>query len=78
MATITLDEHDTARLVTYLEALSDLLTAQWAEQYSGIDRMLTLSTIQEVDRLAIEVRDQLGITVDRVSAPYDYSPEGVV
>lgn len=79
MATIELDDFESARLVSYLQALSDILTAQHAEQYSGIDRMLTMSMIQEVDRLAIAVRDQLGHPdPDESTVHYDYAPEGIL
>jgi hypothetical protein len=79
MATIELDDFESARLVSYLQALSDILTAQHEEQHSGIDRMLTMSMIQEVDRLAVDIRDQLGHPdPDENTVHYDYSREGIL
>lgn len=56
---IELTEAQANELVTYLVALSDRLTAQHQQEHSGIAQMLLLGSIQSVDRLYQDIREQV-------------------
>jgi hypothetical protein len=56
---INLSTEDTALLVSCLQGLSDRITKEHEESFSGVDRLMLISAIQKVDRLAVEIREQL-------------------
>lgn len=56
---IELTAEQGTELVTYLASLSDRLTAQHQQEHSGVAQFLLLSTIQGVDRLYQDIREQV-------------------
>jgi hypothetical protein len=56
---IELNEQQANELVIYLASLSDRLTAQHQQEHSGVAQFLLLSTIQGVDRLYQDIREQV-------------------
>ena len=63
---IELTEQQANELVTYLASLSDRLVAQHKESFSGVEQFLLLSTIQGVDRLWVEIREQVEAQTPKV------------
>ncbi len=59
MPVITLDDQQAKELINHLATLSDLLTARHKEEHSGVAQFLLLSAVQEVDRLWVEIREQV-------------------
>ena len=59
MSVITLSQHDTKVLVRYLDAFSDKLTAEHQASHSGVDQLLLISAIQDIDLLAVNLKEQL-------------------
>ena len=56
---IELTAEQADQTIAYLQALSDRLTRQHAESFSGVDQFLIMSNIQSVDSLVVEIRDQV-------------------
>lgn len=56
---INLSTEDATLLVSCLQGLSDRITKEHEESFSGVDKLLLISAIQKVDRLAVEIREQL-------------------
>ena len=56
---ITLADSDAKSVVSALESLSDRLTKQHADSHSGTEQFVLISAIQEVDRLAVNIREQI-------------------
>lgn len=59
MSEITLNQREAKVLVSYLEAFSDRLTKEHAEEYSGVAQVLLISAIQDIDLLAVNLKEQL-------------------
>ena len=59
MTAITLNEREAKVLVSYLQSFSDRLTVQHKESYSGTEQLLLISAIQDIDLLAVNIREQL-------------------
>ena len=75
MTAITLNEREAKLVVTYLQSLSDRLTAQHRESHSGTEQLLLISAIQDIDLLAVNIREQ----VEQVTASEPaYSPMPMV
>ena len=55
---INLTEAETEMLISSMESLSDRLTKQHAESYSGTEQFVLISAIQEVDRLVQNIKEQ--------------------
>ena len=74
---IELTEQQANEVVAYLQALSDRLTKQHGETHSGIDQFLIMSAIQGVDRLAVDIREQVEAQTEKVEVGTfgDYQPE---
>jgi hypothetical protein len=56
---IELTAEQAEQTIAYLQALSDRLTKQHAESFSGVDQLLLMSSIQSVDRLVVNIREQV-------------------
>lgn len=56
---IKLTNEQADKTISYLQALSDRLTKEHEESYSGVDKLVLFSAIVNVDRLVVEIREQL-------------------
>jgi hypothetical protein len=56
---INLTEAEAQVLISSMESLSDRLTKQHSESYSGTEQFVLISAIQEVDRLVQNIKEQV-------------------
>lgn len=59
MATITIANSELRKAIGYIESLSDILTARHKESHSGTEQLVLMSAIQDVDRVAVSLKEQL-------------------
>lgn len=55
---INLTIEETQTLIDSMKSLSDRLTKQHEESYSGTEKFVLISAIQEVDRLVVNLEQQ--------------------
>jgi hypothetical protein len=60
---IELTEAQARELVTYLKGLSDRLTKDYEAEHSGVAKVMILSASQGVDRLAVEISEQVEVAL---------------
>jgi hypothetical protein len=56
---IQISNEQANEIVIYLKSLSDRLTRQHNESFSGVDQLLIMSSIQAVDRLVVDISDKV-------------------
>ena len=56
---IQISNEQANEIVIYLKSLSDRLTKQHNESFSGVDQLLIMSSIQAVDRLVVDISDKV-------------------
>ena len=56
---IELTAEQANEVIVSLQALSDRLVKDHEAEYSGVAKFLILSSIQMVDRLVVDIRDQV-------------------
>lgn len=56
--------------IMFLKTMSDRLTKQHSEEHSGIAQMLLLGSIQSVDRLVVEISEQVEAQTEKVEQDF--------
>jgi len=56
---IKLTSEQADKTISYLQSLSDRLTKQHEESHSGVDKLWLFSAIVDVDKLVVEIREQV-------------------
>ena len=64
MSEVTLSQREAKVLVSYLEHFSDRLAKEHAEEHSGVGQLLLITAIQDIDLLAVNLKEQLEQVVE--------------
>lgn len=70
MINIKLTEAQATELVAHLEGLSDTLAHQHEQEHSGVAKFMLLSIIQGVDRLAVDINEQVEAQTEKPASMY--------